>query len=333
MAPPPTRPLELAVRELAPCLGAEVSGVILQGAGTLSPPTPALLQDALDQHGVLVFRGLRCTDAEHVRFARAFGPVEPPLSGDPAASPDGEPVFVMSNVDGETGELFPPADVRVRYADGNALWHSDGSFRPDPLRASLLSAKAVAPAGQGGTEFASLTAAYAALSSSRQAQLEGLEAEYSLSNSRRQLKKAAASMPAGEYEKQSETKEIGFSSVPAVRHPIVRMHPRTGAKALHVGSYCERIVGMDEAEGKALLAELLEWSTQPRFCYKHSWTVGDMLVYDNISTLHRARPWQADRYKRTLHRVTIAGGGGDSGGGGKEDDKLPQEAAAGRPRL
>lgn len=64
---------------------------------------------------------------------------------------------------------------------------------------------------------------------------------------------------------------------------------------------------MDETKGKALLAELLDWATQPRFCYQHGWAKGDMVVYDNISTLHRARPWQAERYERTLHRVTIAG--------------------------
>ena len=295
----------LALRELSPCLGVEVEGVSLDGQQALSHQIVGQLQSALDEHGVLVLRGQPCSDAQHVRFARAFGTVEPPLVGDPAASPCGDPVFVMSNVDIETGELIPPSDLRVLYADGNTLWHSDGSFRPDPLHASLLSAKVVTPVGQGATEFASLTAAYAALPTSRQDEIDQLQAEFSLANSRRQLKTATA--VDGESDWVSGTKELSFSSVPPVQHPIVRVHPTTGRKALHVGSYCERIIGMDECEGKALLAELLEWATMPQFCYEHSWAEGDMVVYDNVSTLHRARPWQAQRYKRTLHRVTIAG--------------------------
>lgn len=211
--------MPLALRELSSCLGVEVQSVV-----DLTQPLPPFvvsqLQAALDKHGVLVLRSQPCSDAQHVRFALSFGAVEAPLPGDPAASRDGEPLFVMSNVDIETGQLIPPSDLRVRYADGNALWHSDGSFRPDPLRASLLSAKVVPPSGQGATEFASLTAAYAALSPSRQAEIDGLEAEFSLANSRRQLKTALSAIASHEV---SETKEVSFSSVPPVRHPIVRV--------------------------------------------------------------------------------------------------------------
>ena len=241
----------VAFTPLRPRIGAEVTGVDI--TRPLAPGVADQIATALQTHGVLVISAQPCTDEQHISFGRSIGAIEPPLATDPAAAASGLPVFHMTNVDAE-GRLIPPSDVRVQYSDGNRVWHSDGSFRPDPLRASLLSAKVVTPE-QGETEFASLTAAYADLPESRKAALEGLEAEYSLAHSRRHLQPTVTQAAA-------DTKEIGFIQAKAVRHPLVRTHRLSGARALHVGGYAERIVGMGEEEGQALLAELLDHATQ-----------------------------------------------------------------------
>jgi len=316
----------VAFAPLRPRIGAEVTGVDI--TRPLAPGVAEQIATALQAHGVLVISAQPCTDEQHISFGRSIGAIEPPLATDPAAAASGLPVFHMTNVDAE-GRLIPPSDVRVQYSDGNRVWHSDGSFRPDPLRASLLSAKVVTPE-QGETEFASLTAAYADLPESRKAALEGLEAEYSLAHSRRHL-------PPTVTQAAADTKEIGFIQAKAVRHPLVRTHRLSGARALHVGGYAERIVGMGEEEGQALLAELLDHATQcgapccapwsaacacaltgggraarPQYVYRHRWKAGDMVVYDNVACAHRAMPWRAELHKRTLHRVTLAGAAGSS---------------------
>ena len=269
-------------------IGAEVTGVDIRTS--IDEETRALLRAALCRYAVLVFRDQKINDAQQVAFSASFGPVEMTLPNDPIG--DGGPVGVIANVD-EHGEIIPPQDPRMLYTLGNALWHSDGSFREVPLRVSLLAAKVVPPEG-GETEFASLTAAYAALSGERKAQLKGLSAEHSLAHSRAQI---AANL----------LSEAFLQETPPVVHPLVRSIPETGASALLVGSYATRVIGWPLEQGQELLQELLQWSTQPRFVYRHSWRAGDLVVYDNRCALHRGRSWQREQYKRILHRTTIAG--------------------------
>lgn len=269
-------------------IGAEVTGVDIRTS--IDEETRARLRAALCRYAVLVFRGQKVNDAEQVAFSASFGPVEMTLPNDPIG--DGGPVGVIANVD-EHGEIIPLQDPRMLYTLGNALWHSDGSFREVPLRVSLLAAKVVPPEG-GETEFASLTAAYAALSDERKAQLKGLSAEHSLAHSRTQIAPNLLS-------------EAFLQETPPVVHPLVRSITETGASALLVGSYAMRVIGWPLVQGQELLQELLQWSTQPRFVYRHSWRAGDLVVYDNRCALHRGRSWQREQYKRILHRTTIAG--------------------------
>ena len=206
---------------------------------------------------------------------------------------DGGPVGVISNVD-DKGDVIPPDDKRMLYQKGNSLWHSDGSFRKVPLRGSLLSAREVPPAG-GETEYASLRGAYAGLSDERKALIEDLAAEHSIAWSRQQI---APGLMDDEFLKDT----------PAAAHPLVRAIPETGEKALLVGSYATHIVGWPLEKGRALLAELLEWATQPRFVYRHAWQRHDLVMWDNVGCLHRGRPW-GGCHRRVMHRTTLSGGG------------------------
>ncbi len=282
--------MKTSIKKLTEHIAAEVTGVDLRSPTDVD--TTERLQQALCEHGVLVFRNQEISDDQHVAFSAGFGTVEMTSPTDPIG--DGGPVGVISNLD-ENGEIIPADDPRVLYLVGNSLWHSDGSFKPVPLRASLLAAKVVPPEG-GATEFASLRAAYEALPEEKQLTLEGQVAVHSLAYSR---EKIAPNLVTDEWKKE----------IPPTPQVIVRTIPETGKKALYVGSYTTHIVDWPLEEGKALLKELYDWCTQPQFVYRHEWRAGDLLIYDNRLCLHRARPWEMDRYKRVLHRTTIAGDG------------------------
>ena len=280
----------LAIRKLERHIGAEVQGVDI----TIPIDTEIFqkLREALYTYAVLVFHNQDVTDQQHVAFSEGFGPLEMTMVSDPIG--DGGPIGIISNVD-EYGELIPTEDPRILYTKGNSLWHSDGSFKRNPLRGSLLVAKVIPPEG-GETEFASLCAAYENLPEEKKAELEGLVAEHSLANSRAQITPNLMS-------------EAFLKETPSVNQALVRTISETGKKALLIGSYGVRIINWPTEKGKALLTELLDWATQPEFVYRHNWRVNDLLVYDNRCCLHRGRPWDRNKYKRILHRTTLTGDG------------------------
>ena len=280
----------LEIRKLERHIGAEVQGVDI--SAPIDAETFKKLREALYAYAVLVFHNQGITDQQHVAFSEGFGPIEMTMESDPIGN--GGPIGIISNVD-EYGELIPAEDPRVLYTKGNSLWHSDGSFKRNPLRGSLLAAKVIPPEG-GETEFASLCAAYENLPEEKKAELEGLVAEHSLANSRVQIAPNLMS-------------EAFLKETPSANQALVRTISETGKKALLIGAYGVRIVNWPTEKGKALLTELLDWATQPQFVYRHNWRVNDLLVYDNRCCLHRGRPWDRNKYKRILHRTTLAGDG------------------------
>jgi alpha-ketoglutarate-dependent 2,4-dichlorophenoxyacetate dioxygenase len=279
--------MTLTIRKLEENIGAEIRGVDVSSA--IDEPTFERILEAFYEYSVIVFPDQEITDEQHAAFSRRFGRLESPLPSDPAGKGS---VFVFSNLD-ENGDIIPPDDARMTYLRGNMLWHSDGSFRETPLKGSLLSAKAAPPEG-GETEFASTRAAYAALPQAKKTKLEGLIAEHSLAHSREQI--------APNLMTQAFLKET-----PPVNQMLVRSIRETSDKALFVGSYTTRIIGWPVEEGRALLKDLLEWSTQSRFVYRHKWRANDLVAYDNRTCLHRGRPWDAQNHIRILHRTTLAG--------------------------
>jgi alpha-ketoglutarate-dependent 2,4-dichlorophenoxyacetate dioxygenase len=282
--------MAFTVRKLTENIGAEIQGIDL--TSPISQETFAQLRTTLAEHAVLIFHDQEITDEQHVTFTEGLGKIEMTMRNDPIG--DGGPVGVLTNLD-ENGELIPPEDPRMVYHQGNGLWHSDGSFKRVPLRGSLLAAKVVPPDG-GGTEFASLCAAYANLPEEKKASLEGLVAEHSLAHSRDQIA-------------PNLMNKAFLEETPSQNQVLVRTIPETGKKALLVGSYATHIIGLPLEQGKVLLKELLDWSTQPQFVYSHKWRANDLVVYDNRCCLHRARPWDGSKYARILHRTTLVGDG------------------------
>ena len=281
--------MSIIIKRLEEHIGAEVEGI--DTTSNIDEDTFQQLRDAFSRYSVLVFHDQNITDQQHVAFSEGFGRIEMSLPNDPLG--DGA-IFRISNVD-ENGRVMSPEDPRALYTAGNMLWHSDGSFRRVPLRASLLSAKVVPPSG-GETEYASLRAAYVTLPEEKKLALQDLVAEHSMAHSRAQI---APNLLSRSFQDE----------VPPVMQRVVRTISETGKKVLFVGSYASHIIGWPTEKGSALLKELLEWATQPQFVYQHRWRVNDLVMWDNRYCLHRGLPWDSGKHKRIMHRTTLAGDG------------------------
>lgn len=285
--------MALAVRPLDPALrpdfAAEATGVDL--AGAVSDGDVEAVHDAMDRFAVLVFRGQKLDDAAQVAFSRRLGPLEQ-ATGD-LMPPDQRRVAMdlndISNL-GRDGELLPRDDRRRLFGLGNMLWHSDSSFKEVPAKYSLLSARAVPDRG-GNTEFADMRAAWDALDKALQDEARDLVCEHSQIFSR------------GLLGFDDFTAEERAKWAP-VRQRLVRRHPRTGRLSLYLSSHAGGIVGWPVPEARAWLRDLVEHATERRFVYAHVWRRDDLVMWDNRTTMHRARRFDPTQV-RDMRRTTL----------------------------
>jgi alpha-ketoglutarate-dependent 2,4-dichlorophenoxyacetate dioxygenase len=281
--------MTLTFRKLHPCFTAEVSPVDLKTVR--DEETLARIRAGMDEFAVLVFRDQIWTDAEHLDFAqRLDGQLHTKL-GISALQKNrfgNEALGDISNLD-ESGEIMKSDNRRRMYGLGNRLWHTDASFQDPPGRYSMLSAKVVPPV-DADTEFADMRAAYDALPDAEKARLEGLRVHHSIAYSRQTL--------------GFEFSETEQEALKGAVHPLVRTIPRSGRRSLYLASHASRVIDWPVPEGRLLLRELIEHAIQPRFVYRHQWRVGDLVIWDNRATMHRARPFDDARYRRELRRVT-----------------------------
>lgn len=280
--------MTITVTRLTPDFAARIDGADI--TRPVDDATWAEIRAAFDEHSVLLFRGQALDDEKQIAFSQRFGSLEVTRSMNPAA---GTPFARQSNLDIRTGDVIPPDDRRMVYQLANMLWHSDSSFKPVPSLCSLLSARIVPPEG-GATEFASTRCAYPALPEELKGRVKDAVAVHDFSWSRDQIR------PGFFTEKER-------AEYPPVRHPLVRRNPVNGREALFLGAHASHIVGMPVEDGRSLLKQLLEHVTQPRFCYRHEWEVGDLIIWDNRCVLHRATPFDTTRYKRLMQRTTVSG--------------------------
>lgn len=269
-------------------IGAEVFGLDL--ASEIDDATFTELERQLYQRSVLCIRDQALSPQALLTFARRLGEVDKNvLSG--YTHPDHRNILIISNIQ-ENGR-------DIGYADAGRVWHSDGSYRQRPVGVSMLYAIEVPEEDGkilGHTTFASAWAAYDGLSDAVKIKLEGLEAIHQVAGRRKAL---GTSKPEDEatYEQQ-----------PQAIHPVVRVHPYTGRKYLFVNrGECNRINGMDEAEGQALINELADEITRRAYQYEHHWQVGDLLIWDNRAVQHLANfDYQWPKHRRLMHRLTIS---------------------------
>ena len=249
------------------------------------------IRDAMDQYLVLVFPGQAFGDEEQLAFAQRLDGALHTKTGSAVLGANrfgNEALTDISNL-GAEGEILARGDRRRQYALGNRLWHTDASFQDPPGRYSMLHARVV-PASGADTEFADMRAAYEALDEASRAQIEGLRVHHSIAYSRQTLG----------FEFSAEEQDTLKGAV----HPLVRTNARTQRRSLYLASHASRILDWPVPEGRLLLRDLVEHATQAQFVYRHAWRVGDLVIWDNRATMHRARPFDDANQRRELRRVT-----------------------------
>jgi alpha-ketoglutarate-dependent taurine dioxygenase len=273
----------LTITKLNESVGAEVNGLDPQHLAADDPVGAAIL-DALEDNGVLLFRGLYLEPEAQVAFCHRLGEID--------YSSDGHhPVAGIYPV-----TLDKSKNSSAAYLKGTFDWHIDGCTPTGdeyPQKATVLSAKQVAERG-GETEFASSYAAYDALTDDEKDRFATLRVVHSLEASQRRV----TPDPSPEIVAR-------WRSRPTHEHPLVWTH-RSGRKSLVLGASADYVVGMDLEQGRALLAELLDRATVPALVYSHNWSVGDTVIWDNRGVLHRAAPYDPDSQREML-RTTVLG--------------------------
>lgn len=277
------------IRDLPEILGAEILNLDL--SQPLDDADFARIRRRLADRAVLVFRDQEAlTPEQQIAFSRRFGPLEIHvqhhfhLAGHPE-------ILIVSNVI-ENGKP-------LGLVDAGKYWHSDLSYMALPSLGSLLHSKEW-PAEGGDTLFVNMVAAYEALPDDLKARIDGLSAEHSYLARNLKQQKLNGELRPGLTAEQA-------ARVPPVVHPVVRVHPESGKRALFVSEgFTTHIIGMPEDESDALLAQLYAHSTAPQFQYRHKWQPNDMVFWDNRQTLHLATGCPPD-LRRTLYRTTVQG--------------------------
>lgn len=273
----------LTINKLTASVGAEVTGVDserLAGDDTLG----AAILDALEDNGVLVFPGLGLDPEAQVAFSRRLGEVDHSSDGHHAV-PGIYPVT-----------LDKSKNPSAAYLRATFDWHIDGCTPLNnecPQRATVLSAKQVTETG-GETEFANSYAAYDAFTDEERERFGSLRVVHSLEASQRKVNKDP-----------SPEELARWRARPTHEHPLVWTH-RSGRRSLVLGASADHVVGMDPDEGRALLADLLDRATRPELVYRHRWSVGDTVIWDNNGVLHRAGRYAPDS-DRLMLRTTVLG--------------------------
>ena len=285
--------MTIGITPLTRFVGAEMTGIDCREA--LSAAQVAAVEAGMDRYGVLVFRDQVVTDEQQIAFTRHFGALEryetPGHVRRPADERLGRGIGDLSNLD-RSGQPMPTEDRVWLFKLGDRLWHSDSSFRPVPARYSILSGRVI-PSWGGNTEFADMRAAYDALDDRGKTEVETLVCAHSLLYSRG---------------------SIGFTEFTAdemaafrpVRQRLVRVHPVTGRRSLFLSAHAGAIEGWGIPQARMFLRDLTEHATQREFVYAHVWRKDDLVMWDNRTTMHRARPFDA-REVRDVRRTTLAG--------------------------
>jgi alpha-ketoglutarate-dependent 2,4-dichlorophenoxyacetate dioxygenase len=276
----------------------EVTGIDI--CKPLTGDDVAAIERGMDEHAVLTFPDQPLTDEQQVAFTENFGELEITLAGQ-MAKPE-ERRFQqlvlgdISNFNGaDTTRLRARDDKRRMYALANRLWHSDASFRAVGAGYTLLHARIV-PGKGADTQFADMRAAYDALSEAAKNEAENLICEHSIVFSREQI-------GFGDYNPGHE------EHLKPVPHRLVITHPKTGRKSLYLSSHIGGIVGWPIPEARAFIRDLTEHATQPQFVYSHKWRVGDMVMWDNRTVMHRATRFDDLKEVRDLRRTSLKGVG------------------------
>ncbi|MFN0164071.1 MAG: TauD/TfdA dioxygenase family protein [Burkholderiales bacterium] len=250
----------------------------------------AVLEAWRAHHGLMVFPCQHVSDAGLLAFSRRLGELDlPPNQENGRQSAPGFPeIYVVSNIKDAAG-----APIGA-LGDGEAVWHTDMSYAPIPPLASMLTAREIPSAG-GSTWYCDMVAAAAALPADLRARVADLKVKHD------------GTYNSGGYLRQGVVATDDPVSAPGTLHPLLVRIPETGQASLYLGRRrLAYIAGLTRADSEALLDELWEFATDPRRVYKHQWQLGDLVVWDNRTTMHRRDPFPPNE-RRLMHRTQIKG--------------------------
>ena len=272
--------MTIQIRELSPSFAAEVLGIDL--SDDHGPDVVDEIKRLWWQHQILLFRGQTIDEVEEARFSGKLGPLEIHLRHEYLSRETPEILYVSNIVeDGRQIGILSNNDVG---------WHYDQIYLPKPAVGSMLYAVEL-PQNDGDTYFADMTTAFERLPARIKSKLEGKRAIQSYATFNRTY-----SVPTDE----DQTKKS-----PDIDQPVIRTHPYSGRKSLYIcAGMTTRILGMPEQESDELLAYLFEWCVRPEFVYRHEWQLGDAILWDNASTIHRRDPFDTNQ-RRLMKRTTI----------------------------
>ena len=237
----------------------------------------------MESRGVIVFPEINLTDAEQIAFTHTLGTFAHEASEQ--GGRDGDFVYPIT--------MDPKVNPHADYLKGAFFWHIDGTMSDMPILASIMSSRKLAPEG-GDTDFCNTYAAYDDLPDSEKAEIEGLKVVHAMWRSQ------LYHDPEPSYEKLKLWQSIGRNEL-----PLVWKH-QSGRKSLVLGATALQVIGMDIAESEALLVRLRQWATSPQFSYRHKWKLGDMVIWDNTGTMHRATAYDHNS-GRLMHRTKLEG--------------------------
>lgn len=275
--------MPLNITPLTPTFGARIEGLDL--TQPLDAATFEAIEQALARYCLLSFPRQVVTDEQQLAFSSRFGRVHQSVMDTSRRRLQDKRFGDVSNL-GVDGKVLDENAPRRKFGDANLLWHTDLSFMAAPARVTVLSARQLPPRPPP-TEYADMRAAWDALPAGRQAQLEGLMVEHSLLASRQR---------AG----FTEFTEAERNAAPPSVHPLVRVHRRSGRRSLYLSAHAARVIGMPDAQGRALLEELSAFATQPQFTYAYDWQLHDLICWDDSCTMHRAVPFDSHKHVREL---------------------------------
>lgn len=273
------------IQAMQAAAGVEVSGVDLRQP--LDGPTFEAIEQAFDEHGVLVIRDQRIAPPDQLAFARRFGEIEINYNSGKYGLPDHPEIYVISNI---TRDGQPIGSRRA-----GSRWHSDMIYSAKPPRATMLFAVEVPELmglTLGDTEFANTAAAWDALPASMREQVATLTGVFDFRGRKR----------------DEPPDEATVARYPPVRHPIMRTHPRTGRRCIYVNrDDCTGIEGMETEAARRLVEALSDHVVRPEFVYRHRWRPGDLVMWDNCTVQHKAVIDYDLPQRRLIHRLTIEG--------------------------
>ncbi len=224
------------------------------------------IRELMELRGVLVFPQINFTDEEQIAFTKTLGTYAPERTG-------GAEQVTKVSIDPEL------AGPTANYIRGSLFWHIDGTMQDVPILASLLACRKPSPKGTGNTGFSNTYAAYDALPDEEKKRLARLRARH------------GAWATLFYYDPEPDSAMLkGMQAIGDKELPLVWTH-KSGRKSLVIGNTAHTIIGMDIMESRLLLNELREWATKEEFTYSHEWSAGDLVIWDNTGTMHRAEPY------------------------------------------